>query len=119
MYEGQYSGGRRHGRGKHTLPTGEEYEGEWAADRRQGEGRCVAQNGDEYEGGWQQGKKEGHGRMRWAHGDVYEGGWRRDRMLGSWLSTPQGARGGLRSSPRSVAELTRVRFQPAGTAKAR
>ena len=55
------------------------YEGEFIGDLRQGRGRQTFADGSWYEGGWVGDRMEGWGRMQYANGSWYEGNWRGGR----------------------------------------
>jgi hypothetical protein len=77
-YEGEFSGGVRHGRGvQRYAADGSKYDGEWARGVRQGAGRLTMANGDVYSGAWAGGLKEGPGQLVFAaRRQVYTGEWR-------------------------------------------
>lgn len=79
-YEGQWRGGRWHGRGREVRGT-ETYEGEFVEGQRHGCG-SMDQNGDTYKGQWMGGEMQGEGEMR--RGDlVYTGQWSLGEMHGT------------------------------------
>ena len=52
-YTGEWSGTRRHGKGKLVLRDGSIYEGYWLNDMKNGFGRHISSKGDIYLGQWQ------------------------------------------------------------------
>ena len=78
-YEGEWQGGRPHGRGAYTWASGDRYEGEWRAGRMHGRGTYVWTDGTLYEGGWREGLKHGAGTYSWSDGDRMRGEWRGGR----------------------------------------
>ena len=52
VYDGQWSGNRRHGHGVFTWPSGARYEGNFKNDRREGPGKILYADKAEYEGEW-------------------------------------------------------------------
>ena len=45
MYEGEFSGGKKNGKGVKTWATGDVYEGEWLSNRRHGYGLQITRSG--------------------------------------------------------------------------
>ena len=87
VYQGEFSAGKKHGRGRKTWSGGDSYEGQFVDDRRQGEGIYrwgpgSPWAGDYYWGGYRQDKRHGFGRYVWANGDKYEGEWKDDLRYG-------------------------------------
>ncbi|XP_012589984.1 PREDICTED: MORN repeat-containing protein 1, partial [Condylura cristata] len=73
-YEGEWRGGKKHGRGKLLLRDGSYYEGEFLRGEITGEGRRHwASSGDTYSGHFVLGEPEGHGIMTYGAGGRYEG----------------------------------------------
>ena len=52
QYEGQWSGGMRHGKGTMVWPDGARYEGDWDLNIAQGQGKFTHVNKDVYIGQW-------------------------------------------------------------------
>ena len=50
------------GRGKCVLANGDEYEGEFTGGKRHGNGKCKYANGGVYKGEWNEGKRHGRGK---------------------------------------------------------
>ena len=46
------------------------YEGEYKGDKKEGRGTCHYASGNVYEGEWKRGEREGRGTYRYADGDV-------------------------------------------------
>ncbi|KAM5322066.1 MORN repeat-containing protein 1 [Glossophaga mutica] len=73
-YEGEWKGGKTHGRGKLLLKDGSYYEGEFADGEIAGEGcRHWAATGNTYSGHFVLGEPQGHGIMKYGAGGYYEG----------------------------------------------
>ncbi|XP_029805816.1 MORN repeat-containing protein 1 isoform X2 [Suricata suricatta] len=73
-YEGEWKGGKKHGRGKLLFKDGGYYEGEFVDGEITGEGRRVwASSGDTYSGQFVLGEPQGHGIMKYKAGGYYEG----------------------------------------------
>lgn len=45
VYEGEWRGGKAHGRGTLMYSTGDRYAGEWVATQKQGQGEFIYSNG--------------------------------------------------------------------------
>lgn len=52
VYDGEWRGGMRHGRGTIVWSDGAKYEGEWAFNAATGQGKFTHTEGDVYEGHW-------------------------------------------------------------------
>ena len=64
-------GGKRHGKGTMTCPTGSgevRYEGEWRDSNMHGQGTYTWASGARYEGEWRDGNMHGQGTYTWAAG---------------------------------------------------
>ena len=61
IYEGQFSGGLRHGNGKYTFVNGDVYEGEFVFNNKDGIGKLTYKDKGTYYGYWKEGKREGEG----------------------------------------------------------
>ncbi|XP_035881098.1 MORN repeat-containing protein 1 isoform X1 [Phyllostomus discolor] len=73
-YEGEWRGGKTHGRGKLLFKDGSYYEGEFADGEIAGEGcRHWAATGNTYSGRFVLGEPQGHGVMTYGAGGCYEG----------------------------------------------
>ncbi|CAE7320053.1 PIP5K9, partial [Symbiodinium microadriaticum] len=72
-YSGQFEHGVVHGFAAYTLPTGAKYEGEWRLGKQDGEGREITAEGAIYQGQYKDGKKEGHARISYPDGSSFEG----------------------------------------------
>lgn len=86
-YQGQFSAGRKHGKGVKTWANGDRYEGDFFEDRIEGFGAYVFGRGpwagERYEGDYLAGRRHGHGVYRWGSGDVYIGPWQDDVATGN------------------------------------
>ncbi|XP_019514003.1 PREDICTED: MORN repeat-containing protein 1 isoform X2 [Hipposideros armiger] len=91
-YEGEWRGGKTHGRGKLMFKDGSYYEGEFVDGEIMGEGcrhwassghGClVDQDGQVYRGSFHNNKRHGQGQMAFQNGDKYDGDWVRDQRQG-------------------------------------
>ncbi|XP_032969264.1 MORN repeat-containing protein 1 isoform X3 [Rhinolophus ferrumequinum] len=73
-YEGEWRGGKTHGRGKLLFKDGSYYEGEFVDGEIMGEGcRLWASSGNTYSGQFVLGEPQGHGIMKYKAGGRYEG----------------------------------------------
>ncbi|XP_039104225.1 MORN repeat-containing protein 1 isoform X2 [Hyaena hyaena] len=73
-YEGEWKGGKKHGRGKLLFKDGGYYEGEFVDGEITGEGcRIWASSGNTYSGQFVLGEPQGHGVMKYKAGGYYEG----------------------------------------------
>ena len=73
IYEGEFLGDLRHGKGKFIWPNGDIYEGDYIKDIQSGIGKFTWSSGDTYEGDWLDGTRTGKGKLTWSDGDIYEG----------------------------------------------
>ncbi|XP_043341674.1 MORN repeat-containing protein 1 isoform X3 [Cervus canadensis] len=91
-YEGEWRGGKKHGRGKLLFKDGSYYEGDFVDGEITGEGcrhwaltghGCLVDaDGQVYLGSFHDNKRHGRGRMIFRNGDEYEGNWVRDQRQG-------------------------------------
>nr|XP_020729379.1 MORN repeat-containing protein 1 isoform X4 [Odocoileus virginianus texanus] len=91
-YEGEWRGGKKHGRGKLLFKDGSYYEGDFVDGEITGEGcqhwaltghGCLVDaDGQVYWGSFHDNKRHGQGRMIFRNGDEYEGNWVRDQRQG-------------------------------------
>lgn len=73
-YEGEWKGGKTHGRGKLLFKDGSYYQGEFADGEIMGQGcRHWAATGNTYSGQFVFGEPQGHGVMEYKAGGRYEG----------------------------------------------
>jgi hypothetical protein len=84
IYEGEFSGGSWHGRGKLILPTGDIYEGEFADGCLHGQGTLsFSISKAVYEGQWENGMRNGHGVLSYEDGAAfYDGMWKNNDQNG-------------------------------------
>ena len=74
VYEGQFVGDKKHGKGKIVYKqTGDIYEGEFKDDAITGNGVYKWANGESYKGSVLNGKMHGRGIYKWPDGGEYEG----------------------------------------------
>ena len=71
-YEGEFSFGKKQGKGK-LQAGGFNYEGDFYEDMMQGYGKCTWNDGKKYEGSWNKNIIEGKGTFIWPDGTIYEG----------------------------------------------
>ncbi|XP_054993776.1 MORN repeat-containing protein 1 isoform X2 [Sorex araneus] len=77
-YEGEWKGGKKHGRGKLLFRDGSYYEGDFQAGEISGEGRRHwAASGNTYSGHFVLGEPHGRGLVTYRAGGWYEGEFRR------------------------------------------
>jgi hypothetical protein len=69
VYEGEYCGPEKHGRGVLTFANGDRYEGLFKDDRMHGKGVFVYGNGDVYRGSWAHGFRHGKGEYSVHNGE--------------------------------------------------
>ena len=82
VYEGEWKGNARHGKGKMTWRDGASYEGEWQKNQACGKGTFSYANGDVYTGSWERNKANGFGEFWTADGSKYESQWEDDLQHG-------------------------------------
>jgi hypothetical protein len=73
IYEGDYIRGRMEGRGLLVYPDGSRYEGEFVANLFQGKGKLIYSRGDVYEGDFANNKMSGIGKWTFADKTIYIG----------------------------------------------
>eukprot|EP00929_Paragymnodinium_shiwhaense_P031804 TRINITY_DN17744_c0_g1_i1.p1 TRINITY_DN17744_c0_g1~~TRINITY_DN17744_c0_g1_i1.p1 ORF type:complete len:1187 (-),score=193.92 TRINITY_DN17744_c0_g1_i1:252-3812(-) len=81
-YEGQFSGQRKHGRGKYRHADGYTYDGDWVNDVQEGSGVERLADGSVYEGEFRGGQKTGQGKFTFSTGGSYDGAFLDDQMHG-------------------------------------
>lgn len=79
VYEGEWRGGRKHGRGIYRTSDGESYNGEWVNGKRHGQGTLTCVNGTQYEGAWESGARHGLGAIVYRGGERERDVWHRGR----------------------------------------
>lgn len=75
VYEGEWSYGGRHGKGKCTYAIDTVYDGDWVNDKMHGKGKMKYKTGAVYEGEWKRNSRHGKGKMNYPDGRTYEGQW--------------------------------------------
>lgn len=93
-YFGEFSAGKKQGKGKMTFQNGTVYEGDWSNDKRHGHGKCSYDNGDTYTGEWKDDKRNGQGKCKFADGTVFRGIWEDDGWIQSGADPSQTRIGG-------------------------
>ena len=69
----------------HTYSTGAVYNGEWKGGMRHGKGTMEWSDGGSYEGEWQYNQACGEGTFHHASGDFYKGHWANNKSNGFGL----------------------------------
>ena len=82
IYEGEWKGAIRHGRGTYDDNAGSIYIGEWKYDQRSGEGIQIYPDGSKYEGQWENDQRNGQGILILPDGQKYEGAWKNNKRHG-------------------------------------
>ena len=92
FYAGEYSNGKKNGKGRYTWPNGNYYDGWWQNDKINGYGAFYVLEKDKscfympreirYEGHWLNGKRHGKGKSYFDDGSIYE----REYVLGKRIS---------------------------------
>jgi len=82
IFEGFFSNGQIHGRGRGITSRGEVYQGPFEFDAMSGEGLFQWPDGRLYFGGFSSGKKFGKGTYMWPNGQSYEGDFKFDECNG-------------------------------------
>ena len=87
-YTGQYSLGKRHGRGRQVCALGTVYEGHWKDDQKHGFGRDICTE-SLFIGGFKAGRYHGHGKLvvYGMPGHIYEGEFLEGQWTGCGLHT--------------------------------
>ena len=82
LYQGQWSvrNNLPDGYGCMILEDGSFFEGTFSHGKQHLKGRMIHIDGDYYEGNWTDGKADGHGRYTYSDGAFYEGGWIQDQQ---------------------------------------
>jgi len=86
-YVGDFTDGRKHGKGQMRFPNGDVYTGDWVQGKRTGKGLYLFhQSGNRYKGDYLNGIKQGKGIFWWTTGphagERYEGDFMHDRRNG-------------------------------------
>jgi hypothetical protein len=100
-YYGETVDNKPHGIGKEfSRPHGKTiYEGDWSFGKRHGKGICYILNGDTYEGYWRKGKRHGKGKLFYRYIEQFEGELDgsddipNERYEGDWLNDKRHGRG--------------------------
>ena len=72
-YNGEFSEGKKNGKGSIQYLNGTHYEGSFKNDFHDGFGKLIQSNGEIYEGEWKKGKINGNGMRIHANGNKYIG----------------------------------------------
>lgn len=95
IYEGDFVGGVRQGKGKYTYANGDKYEGDFVANKKHGIGKLsyagkpkegddegkVVGKGDYY-GHFENGRRHGEGLFTYPNKDIYSGWWKYGKKNG-------------------------------------
>jgi hypothetical protein len=86
-YRGEFSAGRKHGRGIKRWPSGNRYEGGFVNDFKEGKGTFTWGGGtqwagEKYTGDYHNDRRHGSGVYEWPSGDRYTGPWEYDAISG-------------------------------------
>ena len=73
FYNGEFSEGKKNGKGNIIYANGTKYEGSFKNDYHDGFGKLIQLNGETYEGEWKKGKINGNGMRIHANGNKYIG----------------------------------------------
>mmetsp|Transcript_72675 Transcript_72675/g.151799 ORF Transcript_72675/g.151799 Transcript_72675/m.151799 type:complete len:231 (-) Transcript_72675:236-928(-) len=87
VYEGEYDGNKKNGKGQMKYPDNGTYDGQWQDGLRHGNGTFKYPNGDWYKGQWHSGLKSGEGTYfsysgacwymgQWESGEFQKGDWK-------------------------------------------
>jgi len=90
VYEGEFVGHGRDGKGTMTYTNGDLYVGEWVSDDKHGQGKMTYADGTYMEGQWFEDVLHGegtHNRMAEMEGSGYVGTWTKGKMTGSGKET--------------------------------
>ncbi|CAG9310596.1 unnamed protein product [Blepharisma stoltei] len=80
-YKGDYSGGKRHGKGEIVYNNGDSYSGSWVNNKKEGKGRYFYNHiGAVYSGEWFNNKRHGQGKLKFKNGDRISGTWIEGRL---------------------------------------
>lgn len=85
VYEGEWLGGFRNGKGKITWSDGATYEGNWQLGYAHGKGTFMDCLGNRYEGNFVLSMAHGHGTYTNTLGATYEGSWKFDMQDGEGI----------------------------------
>lgn len=78
VYNGQFSNGLKHGKGKWMKSRDTKsnlYEGDYYMDKKQGYGEFKWASGNLYKGNYKNDLRNGYGEMYWTDGSIYKGNW--------------------------------------------
>ncbi|GHU22595.1 hypothetical protein FACS189472_15500 [Alphaproteobacteria bacterium] len=91
----KFVNGVKEGQGILVYADGGVYDGEWSGDRKNGKGTLTLVSGDGYVGEFVNNFAEGKGMVSFASGSMYEGEWKRGKMPGTGTYTWRGAQESL------------------------
>jgi hypothetical protein len=91
-YIGEFSDGKRHGRGRATWPNGMKYVGEWEDDARSGTGILRMPTGHRCIGAFKGNQLHGEATCTSPTGEEFVGEWRDDKRWQGRLKVPDGRR---------------------------
>jgi len=86
IYDGEFSAGLFHGKGKFVSGDSGTYKGDYVRGYMEGRGVLSYSNGTHYEGEFVANQFQGKGRLTYAAGDIYEGDFTNNAMngVGTW-----------------------------------
>ncbi|MEQ1899477.1 MAG: hypothetical protein ABL866_01955 [Devosia sp.] len=109
-YDGEWRGGVMEGKGRLSLPNGDEYVGMFKSGQRDGQGVYIDATGTLYDGRFANGLREGEGVFVPAIGEAYRALWLRgDEVAGSRELVPDSALGFPRLIQAQAEELPGLR----------
>ena len=83
VYDGEWFGNQRHGKGTFTWASGAKYEGHYQFDRRHSDnGVLTYADGSKYTGSWRNDMRDGNGLFEFPDKSVYEGEFQDNEMTG-------------------------------------
>jgi hypothetical protein len=92
-YVGQYSQGKRSGKGVYACPDGYRVEGNFRDDKPEGRVSETLASGQIYTGDYRNGERDGRGEMKYVDKSIYDGQFRNGQREGSGAITyPNGAK---------------------------
>ena len=87
VYNGEWKGGLRHGKGVMMWTDGASYDGNWDLGQASGYGKFSHVSGDVYSGEWYRNKTNGKGSYLNSKGAKYDGYWKDDLQQGEGMET--------------------------------
>ena len=72
VYEGEWKGGKKDGKGTMKMANRAVYEGEWKGSNKDGKGKWKSADGVVYEGEFKDDRQNGEGTLRESNGDLFK-----------------------------------------------